>query len=99
MLTLQVTIFSVMAIGFLLKKIKLISARGQKEITDLVINLILPAEMSEICHYLLQCRIPWESGCGGSIRSGRSDACQCVSDSAAYHDVVRRNCYFLRGIR
>ncbi len=45
MLTLQVTIFSVMAIGFLLKKIKLISARGQKEITDLVINLILPANI------------------------------------------------------
>lgn len=34
-----------MAIGFLLKKIKLISARGQKEITDLVINLILPANI------------------------------------------------------
>ena len=45
MLTLQVTIFSVMAIGFLLKKMKLISARGQKEITDLVINLILPANI------------------------------------------------------
>lgn len=147
MLTLQVTIFSVMAIGFLLKKIKLISARGQKEITDLVINLILPANiitsfMTEIstdtisdCAWIavisigiqlialfygnlffhkenenrLKCLkyaiicsnagIPWESDCGGSIRSGRSDACQCVSDSAAYHDVVRRNCYFLRGIR
>lgn len=45
MLTLQVTIFSVMAIGFLLKKMKLISAKGQKEITDLVINLILPANI------------------------------------------------------
>ena len=45
MLTLQVTIFSVMAMGFLLKKIKLISDRGQKEITDLVIYLILPANI------------------------------------------------------
>lgn len=45
MLTLQVTIFFVMAIGFLLKKIKLISEKGQKEITDLVIYLILPANI------------------------------------------------------
>ena len=45
MLVLQVTIFSVMAIGFLLKKIKLITAGGQKEITDLVIYLILPANI------------------------------------------------------
>lgn len=45
MLTLQVTIFSVMAMGFLLKKIKLISDKGQKEITDLVIYLILPANI------------------------------------------------------
>lgn len=45
MLTLQVTIFSVMALGFLLKKIKLISTKGQKEITDLVIYVILPANI------------------------------------------------------
>ena len=45
MLTLQITIFSVMALGFLLKKIKLISTKGQKEITDLVIYVILPANI------------------------------------------------------
>ncbi len=45
MLTLQITIFSVMATGFILKKIGLITTRGQKEITDLVIYLILPANI------------------------------------------------------
>ena len=45
MIVLQVTIFGVMALGFFLKKRKIVSDRGQKEITDLVIDIVLPANI------------------------------------------------------
>ncbi len=45
LLTLQVTIFSLIAVGFLLKRIRLIGVEGQKNITDLVINVVLPCNI------------------------------------------------------
>ncbi len=45
LLTLQVTIFSLIAVGFLLKRIHLIGTEGQKNITDLVINVVLPCNI------------------------------------------------------
>ena len=44
-ISLQITIFSLMAVGFLLKRIGLISDAGQKNINDLVINVILPCNI------------------------------------------------------
>ena len=45
MIVLQVTIFGIMALGFFLKKRKIVSDRGQREITDLVIDIVLPANI------------------------------------------------------
>ena len=45
MLVLQATIFILMALGFFYKKKKIISREGQKNITDLVIYLILPCNI------------------------------------------------------
>lgn len=45
MLVLQATIFILMALGFFFKKKKIISREGQKNITDLVIYLILPCNI------------------------------------------------------
>lgn len=44
-LSLQITIFGLIAAGFLVKKIGLISQQGQKSITDLVIYVILPCNI------------------------------------------------------
>ena len=45
MIELQVTIFSLIATGFLLRKIRLVPASFQKHLTDLVIYLILPCNI------------------------------------------------------
>ena len=45
MLGLQITIFSLIAVGFLLRRIHLIDAHGQKQITDLVLYLVLPCNI------------------------------------------------------
>jgi len=45
LLTLQITIFGIIALGFLLKKINIITRQGQKELTNLVIYLVLPANI------------------------------------------------------
>lgn len=45
LLILQLTIFILLAVGFLVKKIKIIGAEGQKNITDLVIYIILPCNI------------------------------------------------------
>lgn len=45
MLNLQVTIFAVMAVGFILKRLNIISKQGRKELTDLVIYAVLPANI------------------------------------------------------
>ena len=42
---LQVTIFAMMAVGFCARKLKLVSGTGKKEITNLVLYLILPANI------------------------------------------------------
>ncbi len=45
LLTLQLTIFILVAVGFLIKKIHIIGPQGQKNINDLVIYLILPCNI------------------------------------------------------
>lgn len=45
LLNLQITIFLLVAVGFLLKKLKIVSGEGRKCITDLVINVILPCNI------------------------------------------------------
>lgn len=45
LLTLQLTIFLLVATGFLMKKIHIIGPQGQKNINDLVIYLILPCNI------------------------------------------------------
>ena len=45
LLTLQLTIFLLVAVGFLMKKIHIIGPQGQKNINDLVIYLILPCNI------------------------------------------------------
>ena len=45
LLTLQLTIFILVAVGFLMKKIHIIGPPGQKNINDLVIYLILPCNI------------------------------------------------------
>ena len=45
LLTLQLTIFLLVAVGFLIKKIHIIGPQGQKNINDLVIYLILPCNI------------------------------------------------------
>ena len=45
LLTLQLTIFILLAVGFLIKKIHIIGPQGQKNINDLVIYLILPCNI------------------------------------------------------
>lgn len=46
-LTLQVTIFTLILIGFLVKRRGLVSADGQKNLTDLVIYIILPCNIPD----------------------------------------------------
>ena len=45
LITLQLTIFSMIALGVILKKIGIIGEEGQKNITDLVIYLVLPCNI------------------------------------------------------
>ena len=45
MLRLQFIIFSLIGIGFFTRKKGLVSREGQKNITDLVINIILPCNI------------------------------------------------------
>lgn len=45
LLSLQFTIFVLTAVGFLLKKIKIIGQTGQKNITDLVIYVVMPCNI------------------------------------------------------
>lgn len=45
MLNLQLTIFILLAAGFLVKRVKLVGSEGQKNITDLVIYLVLPCNI------------------------------------------------------
>ena len=45
LVVLQVTIFAMMAVGFCARKLNLVSAAGKKEITNLVLYLILPANI------------------------------------------------------
>ena len=45
LLILQLTIFILLAVGFLVKKIKIVGGEGQKNITDLVIYVILPCNI------------------------------------------------------
>lgn len=44
-LNLQITIFALVALGFLVRKIGIVSEKGQNSINDLVIYLILPANI------------------------------------------------------
>lgn len=44
-LKLQITIFLLVAVGFLIKRIKLIDAKGQASVTNLVIYVVLPANI------------------------------------------------------
>lgn len=45
LISLQITIFLLIAIGFLLKRIRLIEDQGQKNLNDLVLNVILPCNI------------------------------------------------------
>ena len=45
LVVLQVTIFAMMAVGFCARKLNLVSAAGKKELTNLVLYLILPANI------------------------------------------------------
>ena len=45
MLVLQVTLFAIIAVGFFLKKRGLFSTAGQKNLTDLIINVVLPCNI------------------------------------------------------
>ena len=44
-ITLQITMFALILVGLLAKKIKLVSREGQKNITDLVIYIVLPCNI------------------------------------------------------
>ena len=44
-LSLQITIFSLVALGFLVKRIGLVGDQGQKNLTDLVIYVVLPCNI------------------------------------------------------
>ena len=45
LLSLQFTIFVLLAVGFLVKKIRIVGAEGQRNITDLVIYVVLPCNI------------------------------------------------------
>ena len=45
LLILQITIFILLAVGFFVKRIGLVANEGQKNLTDLVINIILPCNI------------------------------------------------------
>lgn len=45
LINLQITLFSLVAVGFLLKKIHIVGSQGQKNINDMVIYLILPCNI------------------------------------------------------
>ena len=47
LINLQLMIFSLIAIGLLVKKIGMMGKTGQKNLTDLVVNLILPCNIVE----------------------------------------------------
>lgn len=47
LIDLQLMIFSLIAIGLAVKKIGMVGAVGQKNLTDLVVNLILPCNIIE----------------------------------------------------
>lgn len=47
LIDLQLMIFSLIALGLFVKKIKMVSEVGQKNLTDLVVNLILPCNIIE----------------------------------------------------
>ena len=44
-LNLQITIFGLVAVGFLIRKIGIVGDAGQKNITDLVLNVVLPCNI------------------------------------------------------
>ena len=56
LLSLQITIFLLIAVGFVLKKIGLVGPQGQKNMNDLVIYIILP------CNILKAFMVDFESG-------------------------------------
>jgi len=45
LVVLQITIFSLVAVGYLIKKIHLLDSGGQKSLTNLVINVVLPCNI------------------------------------------------------
>jgi predicted permease len=45
LLLLQITLFSMVAVGFLVKRLHIVGVEGQKNITDLVLMVILPANI------------------------------------------------------
>ena len=47
LIDLQLMIFSLIAIGLIVKKIGMVGTAGQKNLTDLVVNLILPCNIIE----------------------------------------------------
>ena len=45
LVVLQITIFILVAVGYLIKRIHLLGKEGQKSITDLVVNIVLPCNI------------------------------------------------------
>ena len=45
LLLLQITLLSMVAVGFLVKRLHIVGVEGQKNITDLVLMVILPANI------------------------------------------------------
>ena len=45
LITLQITIFLLVAVGFILKRIHIVGSQGQKNINDMVIYVILPCNI------------------------------------------------------
>ena len=54
-ITLQLTLFLLVAVGFVLKRIHIVGPQGQKNLNDMVIYVILP------CNILRSLEYPWES--------------------------------------
>ena len=44
-INLQITLFGLIAVGFLIKKIGIIGDAGQKNLNDLVLNVVLPCNI------------------------------------------------------
>ncbi|MCM1283813.1 MAG: AEC family transporter [Muribaculaceae bacterium] len=52
-LVLQITMFLLILVGAVIKKLKIVSPEGQKNINDLVIYLVLPCNI--VCSFLIEC--------------------------------------------